>query len=122
MACRNEGADLASVETPKENDFIRKMSGDSAIWLGGSDHKKERTWQWIDGTKWSFKNWFINEPSGDGDCMEMYKGWNGKWNDKPCHYKIHAVCKKSKNFSVTNLIMRVVILLHNWLLNSSNNF
>ena len=92
--CEEYGSSLASVHSSQENDFIHKMTQDVVhAWIGGENYK---TWMWRDGTKWTYTNWYANEPSGDGNCLEMYKKWNGKWNDKPCHYKIRAVCKKSK--------------------------
>ena len=94
--CWKHGGHLASVQSSKENDFIYKLKGDAATWIGGKKHK---TWKWNDGAKWSYTNWNPSEPSGDGNCIEIYRGWNGKWNDKPCHYKIHAICKRSPHLA-----------------------
>ena len=90
--CRNYGGHLASIQSYQENDFIYKLMGGVATWIGGYKHL---TWFWIwdDGVKWSYTNWNAREPSGDGRCLEMFRGWNGRWNDKPCHYKIQAICK-----------------------------
>ena len=96
--CRNYGGHLASVQSSQENDFIYKLMGGVATWIGGEKHSTQ-TWKWNDGVKWRYTNWYAREPSGDGNCLEMFGGWNGKWNDKPCHYKIHAICKRSPHLA-----------------------
>ena len=76
----------------QENDFIYSLLRDSNAWIGGNS--VSRRWAWADGTCWCYTNWYPGEPSFDGNCLETKGGWTGRWNDRPCHYKMKAICKK----------------------------
>ena len=68
----------------------------------GSDIQSQ--WEWIDGRPFTFRNWAIKEPSGDGPLLTMQVGsdWtgDGTWNDVASdRYKPGdrnpALCQKS---------------------------
>jgi len=45
-------------------------------------------WQWITGEEWSYSNWWVTEPSGDGPALVIYSSLAtleklGRWNDLP---------------------------------------
>ncbi|CAL4226775.1 unnamed protein product, partial [Meganyctiphanes norvegica] len=50
-------------------------SSNSTIWLGATDREVEQEWHWLSGepvppAMW--KPWPQNQPSGDGNCMEIH--------------------------------------------------
>lgn len=84
------GWDLATVGTAGENTYIESLLPTSTFdrshyWIGASDAATEGTWVWIDGTPWSFADWWGGEPNGS--TVENYlaydfrSGW--AWNDVP---------------------------------------
>ena len=80
------------------------MDGFSNVWVGG---KKlyDGHWIWLDGTKFSYKNWAPGEPNnasnnGAGvgvedsiviNWCESYRSQNAKmeWNDAPSNYLVY---------------------------------
>ena len=86
-------ADLASIHSSEENEFVYKLGGGTRFWLGG---KLDGLWTWADGTSWNYKNWEPGQPSGGEGCLEL--GWSAprKWNDRACdntNVNIGYVCK-----------------------------
>ena len=53
-------------------------------------------WFWIANTKNSkFTNWDNGEPDnrdGNEDCVAMFRAHDGRWHDRNCEDKIHAIC------------------------------
>ncbi|MCC7200990.1 MAG: PEP-CTERM sorting domain-containing protein [Gammaproteobacteria bacterium] len=98
-AAEASGWHLATLGTEGENDFIKALLDATPgapgvgnnFWLGGSDSDSEGAFRWIDGTPFSFTDWFGTEPnsySGDGeDYLAMAQpndnvwGWNDAPND-----------------------------------------
>ncbi|KAJ8337091.1 hypothetical protein SKAU_G00383110 [Synaphobranchus kaupii] len=75
--CENIGGNLASVHSEEEYAFIRQLvkqhdSSEPTFWLGLSDHYKEDTWLWSDGTRVDFTLWNPGEPNNVGltDALE----------------------------------------------------
>ncbi|KAJ8337090.1 hypothetical protein SKAU_G00383100 [Synaphobranchus kaupii] len=90
---------MASVHSEEEYAFIRQLvkkadSSEPAFWMGLSDHYKEDTWLWSDGTRVDFTLWNPGEPNNVGltDALEgNYKKTKG-WNDLENKYKKASVC------------------------------
>lgn len=79
-------ANLASIHTPGELDFIRSnCSYIGTFFLGGTDAGTEGIWRWNNNQDWSFENWRPGQPDGGGreNCMEM-NAEDGFWNDVDC--------------------------------------
>ena len=55
--CQREGADLASVHSKEENDFIVTLLEESPTWIAGSITEKDGDFFWLDGSAWDFENW-----------------------------------------------------------------
>ncbi|XP_068712212.1 C-type lectin mannose-binding isoform-like [Montipora foliosa] len=93
--CKQEGAQLASIHSFQENEFIRNISGNNDIYIGLSDSNIEGTFVWSDGCPLAYTNWEAGEPDNDyglGDCV-FFLGANGTWNDTPCSMWYGYVCK-----------------------------
>uniref|UniRef100_A0A3Q2E680 Layilin a n=1 Tax=Cyprinodon variegatus TaxID=28743 RepID=A0A3Q2E680_CYPVA len=116
-ACKRDGGQLLSIESASEQKVIeqlisdlRPMDGD--FWIGlrrGQGHQDSSSecssqYYWLDGSKSTFRNWHIDEPScGYEVCVVMYHqpsapaGHGGlymfQWNDDNCETKNNFICK-----------------------------
>jgi len=86
------GWDLATIESTGENNFVKSLLNNglperSHFWIGGTDQATEGTWIWVDGTPWSFTDWWAgapDDPTGDEDFTAYdLRGGNWAWNDAP---------------------------------------
>ncbi|KAI8513913.1 hypothetical protein Bbelb_082370 [Branchiostoma belcheri] len=115
--CRQHGANLASVTSADENNFVTRLISNAPLGFirhlvyfglkltGGG-------WEWTDGSPVSYTNWAPGEPGRNlwgktGDCANMYskddsnmwiraKGKKGQWNDHKCSWELPYVCKTPK--------------------------
>jgi len=85
---------LATITSSEEQSFIFDnllVSAQSPqYWLGGFQSPfPGGSWQWITGEEWSYSNWWVTEPSGDGYALEIKSSsvgpptGPGTWNDEP---------------------------------------
>ncbi|XP_078146312.1 ladderlectin-like [Centroberyx gerrardi] len=80
--CLTLGANLASVHSLEEYEFIQAMVKGSSgslpeTWIGGSDNAQDRTWFWSDGSSFDYLLWNSGEPNNSGGrepCIEMNHG------------------------------------------------
>ena len=85
------GWDLATIGSTEENTFVESLlnsglSDRAHFWLGATDEVTEGTWVWVDGTPWSFSDWWPGEPGNTNDeDFLAYDLRNGSWawNDAP---------------------------------------
>merc|ERR1712029_229334 len=103
--CLSEEADLASIHSEEENDFLREITGNTHAWVGGRRSCPScNDFNWSDGTPMDFTAWHPLQPDnkrGAEECMVINWQWNGSsgWNDAPCDRNItigRFVCKKSE--------------------------
>uniref|UniRef100_A0A914DI06 C-type lectin domain-containing protein n=1 Tax=Acrobeloides nanus TaxID=290746 RepID=A0A914DI06_9BILA len=114
--CKELGSILTSISDKHDNDFITNISEpykESQVWIGlyklNSEQIREAKqsnkdvhddgWAFID-SGWSYRNWHIGEPSGDGDCGTI--GWSDykdQWNDAPCDGIYTFICQKTPDLS-----------------------
>ncbi|CAB1320999.1 unnamed protein product, partial [Coregonus sp. 'balchen'] len=110
--CVSIGANLASVHSSAEYQFLQevvgsKIGGSSTTWIGGFDAVQveythisvDRLWFWSDGSEFDYQNWKKGEPNNSGGrepCMVM--NWGGyneyRWNDINCGNSFPSVCSK----------------------------
>lgn len=90
-AAQSSGWYLATVGSAAENDFIKSLLNSSLanrshFWLGATDQVTEGTYLWVDGTPFSFTNWWGGEPNNSGNedyvAMDLRSG-SWAWNDAP---------------------------------------
>ena len=96
--CRENQADLASLNSAEENQFVfQNVDAKNGIWIGLVKDQKLRLFRWTSEEKVGFKNW-ITEPdiNGHENCGEMvdYGSYRGKWNDKGCSWALPFICEK----------------------------
>ena len=80
--CKSFGADLASIHSHDEQQFLHKLAEGNRYWIGATDEYSEGVWTWMDGTPWGdYTNWNTHEPNGGSweNCVHASKHSN--WND-----------------------------------------
>ncbi|XP_036439421.1 CD209 antigen-like protein E [Colossoma macropomum] len=100
--CRKRGADLVTVNSREEQDFIEKFRRDQRAWIGLTDSETEGAWKWVDGSALTTKFWEHEEPNsnaGNEDCVITgYKSDPvNNWADFPCNDRFVWICEKSIN-------------------------
>ncbi|XP_068609207.1 uncharacterized protein [Brachionichthys hirsutus] len=109
LYCQSRGAELASVHSRAEVNFIRNMNYTKYhnIWIGLT-RDNHLGWAWTDGSPVGFVFWAPGEPNqslhpGDvayENCVEMYE--DGRWNDNNCLQKRGFVCRHRQYYTTDN--------------------
>ena len=93
--CQNLGAELASVTTEGENDFLTTLTQERAF--VGAYKDDTDTWQWSDGSTWDYTNWSTGQPD-DAQGMQGYAVINykddGSWDDEWYTATYPFICEK----------------------------
>uniref|UniRef100_A0A8C2B7Y9 C-type lectin domain-containing protein n=1 Tax=Cyprinus carpio TaxID=7962 RepID=A0A8C2B7Y9_CYPCA len=78
--CLSLDANLASVHSKPEHDFLLSLlpSSSTRCWLGVHDGIQEGQWLWSDGTPYDYTSWCSNEPNNlnTENCGEI--NWSCK--------------------------------------------
>ncbi|XP_078659901.1 lymphocyte antigen 75-like isoform X2 [Branchiostoma floridae x Branchiostoma belcheri] len=99
QTCLLAGADLVSINSPEEQEFIFRNIFTSRIntfWLGIREYGVNQIYSWSDTSPYVYLNWNDGEPNdsfGEEQCGEIYKG-TGKWNDANCGSPNGYICKR----------------------------
>lgn len=86
------GWELASIGSAEENAFVTSLLDATLVdrahfWLNATDVTNEGVWVWLDGTTFSYTNWWAGEPSGGNispseDFLAYdLRGGSWAWND-----------------------------------------
>jgi hypothetical protein len=92
FACRTaaiaSGGDLACPTTAEENAFVEPMippAVGNRVFIGGRQlvlGPANEGWSWVDGSTWSFTDWFFNQPNGGEGFLVMMNDNPGiTWGD-----------------------------------------
>jgi hypothetical protein len=108
-ACQARGADLATIRSQTDSDFLKTFPPREA-WVGGNDLTLEGTWAWVtDGFQFwqgegedgvplngAFAPWFEDEPNGEdsSDCLRVLP--DGTWTDLECGEERASICEGPK--------------------------
>lgn len=95
-SCSNRGYHLVTMNSDEENTWVFSQLPSTYWWIGANDLTTEGTWTWVDGTAWSYTNWWGGEPNNKGneDCGEInYLGRGAKWNDHLCYLQKPFICE-----------------------------
>ncbi|EGT33671.1 hypothetical protein CAEBREN_18283 [Caenorhabditis brenneri] len=115
-ACKQEGAELASIHSKLENDFLVEMSTTSANSSIPSGHSfvyiglvyLQNKWQWTDGSESEhYRNWAVGEPNYlnrefwtvlmPDPCRADYNPTGTQWNNIENMEQRAFICKKPAN-------------------------
>uniref|UniRef100_A0A3B3ZVH9 Uncharacterized protein n=1 Tax=Periophthalmus magnuspinnatus TaxID=409849 RepID=A0A3B3ZVH9_9GOBI len=122
--CDNLDADLLTIKTKEENDFVTKHISDdplvtSRTWLGISLNTEGKPVSWHDGTSLEYSNWKPNALSaavGKNQCAVLNSNDGGTWKLAHCDTaRSRVVCQtkasKGAPLAVAFLIIILVLLL-----------
>ena len=89
------GYELASIENTTENEIVTGLieNLDDNLWIGGS-RESGSSWEWCDGTKWTFENWNTGQRNAGGNENRLEITSNGKWNSRNRNVRLFAVYKR----------------------------
>ena len=108
-SCQLLGANLASIHSLEEHDFIYStvITSNGNAWIGVNADKKS----WIDASSWNYVKWdvFNNEPDNEGgseDCTAILKSPNAikdnTWHTTNCDNAFASICMKNSMSYVTD--------------------
>ena len=121
--CLGYGADLVSILTSSESDFIYQQIGTKgakhSFWIGLFRNKVTGNWTWSDGNSFTKsrqpQQWATGQPNDDNEnCACIDTGDNG-WHDYNCTSLFSSVCKRRKGapnyvslFSIMHIYFKTV--------------
>ena len=108
----NHQANLVSIGSAEEHQFVVGLNGGDSLWLGGRrDSANRNNWVWSDGTPWGYKNWFPGRPKKNRDCVMLT---DGLWVDNQCWLERAFVCRKGNtNYQYQLPLFKKSIMLGN---------
>ncbi|XP_068678201.1 uncharacterized protein [Montipora foliosa] len=102
-ACKLCNAELLSVHTREENEFItdqlRRSTEVNKLWIGMSYKEEKRMWSWIDGSRYRYQNWKEGQhyDGKDEQCGIVYQRYDwGRWDDDNCYKPFGFICKRHR--------------------------
>ncbi|KAK0419325.1 hypothetical protein QR680_014085 [Steinernema hermaphroditum] len=97
LSCGLFDGRLAKIENSDEYDLLfehlsQKDAAGTQYWLGGTNINT--TWVWLDGKKFSFSNWAVDEPANpeDENCL-LVERETRLWKAEDCEKTAHYVCE-----------------------------
>ncbi|XP_036439671.1 CD209 antigen-like protein 2 [Colossoma macropomum] len=97
--CRGRGADLVTINSREEQNFIEILRRGQRAWIGLTDRDTERVWKWVDGSALTTRFWRSGEPNGAAyeDCVVTGDKSDpvNNWADYPCKQRFVWICEKS---------------------------
>ncbi|XP_062825880.1 lymphocyte antigen 75 isoform X1 [Anolis carolinensis] len=101
VSCQRQGADLLSIRSASELNYIQAKDGIAEIfWIGLNQLDLSGGWQWSDHTPLNFLSWapeMQNTPLLDGTGCVAMNADAGNWQSYPCETALPYVCKKQFN-------------------------
>ncbi|KAK3096556.1 hypothetical protein FSP39_001282 [Pinctada imbricata] len=95
--CRMFNAFLIHSIDEQMNDYLKKklkqFSGDH--WIGGLRISKTGIWNTTNGEEFiTWSDWADGEPTGNGECIQMWQYVRFSWDDDHCETKKKFICMK----------------------------
>ncbi|KAK0418143.1 hypothetical protein QR680_013396 [Steinernema hermaphroditum] len=99
--CRSKEADLASIHSVEENDYLGRLfssrGGRDNFWLGAERSRVGDKWTdflWSDGSVLNFSNWGKGQPDSWNPCV-TWSSYDKKWGSAYCeNLNPQVVCKR----------------------------
>ncbi|XP_066268395.1 perlucin-like protein [Branchiostoma lanceolatum] len=99
--CRKDGGTLAMPRDTETNDFLVSLQQNprySSYWIGLHDRRKEREFEWIDGSALGkYDSWYPGQPDnhrGNEYCVAyLRKSLAVKWFDWLCNLGAGFICQ-----------------------------
>ncbi|KAM9449638.1 hepatic lectin-like [Clarias gariepinus] len=99
--CKKKGADLVTINSTEEQEFISKYYGDTEAWIGLTDTYTEGTFKWVDNSSLTTAFWWKgqepNDYNGNEDCVitgYRHAGSNlTTWADYSCQRSVVGICE-----------------------------
>ncbi|XP_070284562.1 C-type lectin domain family 4 member K [Myotis yumanensis] len=99
--CVSRNAQLTSVTSDSEQEFLYKTAGGLFYWIGLTKAGTDGDWYWVDETPFnkvqSMKFWIPGEPSNFENnelCANLKMSSLQSWNDAPCDRQFLFICKR----------------------------
>ncbi|RWS20314.1 C-type MBL-2 protein precursor-like protein [Leptotrombidium deliense] len=100
--CRKLNADVASIHSKKETEFLLKLTESyEHYWIGGRRIvPKKHVFGWSDGSEFNYTNWdkSSNDPNNLNErenCIIFVRD-SGLWWDFPCNEPHYAFCQRTE--------------------------
>ena len=96
--CEGHGAILTTIHSKPENEFVYNLSR-KTTWIAAHDKGGTDSWEWTDGTPWSFSILKYRNPNNRGveNCLQLgrwqIKADESRWRDARCDARAGFVCK-----------------------------
>ncbi|XP_062869501.1 secretory phospholipase A2 receptor [Trichomycterus rosablanca] len=100
LACKLMGADLLSIHSQEELDFIRERIkkthySSAEWWIGLSANSAHQGFSWTDGTALDYENWKNGSPfRGSGQKCTSMSSLTGEWSTGHCSDLHGYICKR----------------------------
>ncbi|XP_027143949.1 galactose-specific lectin nattectin-like isoform X24 [Larimichthys crocea] len=94
--CRAIGGNLASVHSTYENNVIRAVARNRAVWIGFSDAQQNGYWFWSDGTRFNYQKWCSGQPDNSGRKQHCAYKRGTCWDDVSCSSRLPFVCVRRR--------------------------
>ena len=98
--CKERGADLVSLTTNEEVDFVYTHTKNVRyiFWIGLSKNSTNGSWTWSNGDKLNITKWNEKEPNlpETEHCVEILQSTE-VWNNQECTDKLAWICEKPKS-------------------------
>ncbi|XP_027143950.1 galactose-specific lectin nattectin-like isoform X25 [Larimichthys crocea] len=94
--CRAIGGNLASVHSTYENNVIRAVARNRAVWIGFSDAQQNGYWFWSDGTRFNYRKWCSGQPNNAGRKQHCAYKRGTCWDDVSCSSRLPFVCTRRR--------------------------
>jgi hypothetical protein len=98
--CDDYGYHMLTIDDASENtwaDDTADTFSTTKWWIGLNDRATEGSFEWEDGTPFSYSNWSSGEPNNSGggeDCAQINRYHPSQtWNDEPCSNSFYFICE-----------------------------
>ncbi|CAG5132628.1 unnamed protein product [Candidula unifasciata] len=100
-SCQLYGARLIQVDSQEKQEWLEKTLKETNlnnVWIGGTCRLHQSTWFWVPSYRpiKNYTNWLAGQPGNPSaeQCIQVYSGYQYKWNDLSCLTALQYVCEK----------------------------